>query len=194
MIGTLRGVLTVRRPDEVVVEAGGVGYLLSVGVNTFSTLPEQGREVFFYIYTHVREDALQLFGFATEDEKRIFVTLLGISGIGPRVALSVVSVIPHDKFLVAVEAEDIELLTQVPGLGKKTAHRIVLELRGKLPRAEAPPDKATEDALSALQNLGYKKAEALGALRKASENGYNELEPLVKEALRVLTGGADGKN
>lgn len=194
MIGTLRGVLTVRRPDEVVVEAGGVGYLLSVGVNTFSALPEQGREVFFYIYTHVREDALQLFGFATEEEKRIFVTLLGISGIGPRVALSVVSAIPHDKFLIAVEAEDIELLTRVPGLGKKTAHRIVLELRGKLPRAEAPLDRATEDALSALQNLGYKKADAMGALQKAAKNGYNELEPLVKEALRVLTGGDDGKS
>lgn len=193
MIGSLRGKVLVKRPDDIIVEAGGVGYQVSVGLNTLSELPSEGKEVFLYIYTHVREDALHLYGFPTEQEKRVFTTLLGISGIGPKVALSIISSIPHEDFLKAVEAEDIAMLTRVPGLGKKTAHRIVLELRGKLPRAEQPRDRVFEDAVSALVNLGYKKTDALGAVEKAYNKGHQEIEKLIKEALKVLTGSADEK-
>jgi len=193
MIGSLRGKLLVKRPDEVIVEVGGVGYQVSMGLNTLSGLPEEGREVFLHIYTHVREDLIQLYGFSTEDEKRVFTTLLGISGIGPKVALSIISSIPHDEFLKAVESEDIALITRVPGLGKKTAHRLVLELRGKLPKKEQPRDRAFEDALSALVNLGYKKTDALSAVEKAYNKGYLDLERLVKESLKQLTGSGDEK-
>ncbi|MEJ2323677.1 MAG: Holliday junction branch migration protein RuvA [Nitrospirota bacterium] len=193
MIGSVRGRLIVKRPDEVVVEAAGVGYQVLVGAKTLSELPDEGREVFVHIYTHLKDDAIELFGFATDDEKRVFKTLLGVSGIGPRVALSIVSSLPHDDFLKAVESEDIALLTKVPGLGKKTAHRLVLELRGKLPRKEQPRDRAFEDTVSALVNLGYKKSDALGAVEKAYNKGHAEIEALIRESLKVLTGKADEK-
>jgi Holliday junction DNA helicase RuvA len=193
VIGSVRGRLIVKRPDEVVVEAAGVGYQVLVGAKTLSELPDEGREVFLHIYTHLKDDAIELFGFATDDEKRVFKTLLGVSGIGPRVALSIVSSLPHDDFLKAVESEDIALLTKVPGLGKKTAHRLVLELRGKLPRKEQPRDRAFEDTVSALVNLGYKKSDALGAVEKAYNKGHAEIEALIRESLKVLTGKADEK-
>jgi Holliday junction DNA helicase RuvA len=193
VIGSVRGRLIVKRPDEVVVEAAGVGYQVLVGAKTLSELPDEGREVFVHIYTHLKDDAIELFGFATDDEKRVFKTLLGVSGIGPRVALSIVSSLPHDDFLKAVESEDIALLTKVPGLGKKTAHRLVLELRGKLPRKEQPRDRAFEDTVSALVNLGYKKSDALGAVEKAYNKGHAEIEALIRESLKVLTGKADEK-
>lgn len=193
MIGSLRGKLLYKRPDGVVVEAGGVGYQVSVGMNTLSELPDEGREVFLHIHTHVRDDALELIGFASEDERRVFKTLLGISGIGPKMALNIVSGMPHDEFLKAVESEDIALLTKVPGLGKKTAHRLVLELRGKLPRMEQPRDRAFEDAVSALVNLGYRKSDALGAVEKAYNKGQRDIEKVVREALKQLTGSGDEK-
>ncbi len=193
MIGSLRGKLAVKRPGEVVVEAAGVGYQVLVGMNTLSELPDVGNEVFLHIYTHLRDDAIELFGFASDDEKRVFKTLLGISGIGPKVALSIVASLSHDDFLKAVESEDIALLTRVPGLGKKTAHRLVLELRGKLPRKEQPMDRAFEDTVSALVNLGYKKSDALGAVEKAYNKGHAEIETLIKESLKVLTTKADEK-
>jgi Holliday junction DNA helicase RuvA len=193
LIGSLRGKLIVKRPDDIIVETGGVGYHVSVGLNTLSELPDEGREVFLNIYTHVRDDALHLYGFPTEAEKRVFMTLLGISGIGPKVALNIISSIPHEDFLKAVEAEDIAMLTRVPGLGKKTAHRLVLELRGKLPGKEEPRDRVFEDALSALVNLGYKKTDALAAVEKAYNKGHQDIEKLIKEALKALTGSDDEK-
>lgn len=193
MIGSLRGKLIVKRPDEVIVESSGVGYHVLVGMDTLSELPQEGSEVFLHVYTHVRDDAIELFGFASEDGKRVFKTLLGVSGIGPKVALSIVSSLPHDDFLKAVESEDIALLTRVPGLGKKTAHRLVLELRGKLPQKEQPRDRAFEDAVSALVNLGYRKSDALGAVEKAYNKENEEIETLIKEALKLLTGSADEK-
>jgi Holliday junction DNA helicase RuvA len=193
MIGTLRGKLTVKRPDEVIVEVGGVGYQVTVGLNTLSGLPDEGSDVFLHIYTHVREDLIQLYGFPSEDEKRVFTTLLGISGIGPKVALSIISSISHEDFLKAVESEDVDILTRVPGLGKKTAHRLILELRGKLPKKEQLRDKSFDDALSALVNLGYKKSDAMGAVEKAYNSGIQDLEQLVRAALRQLTGSGDEK-
>ncbi len=193
MIGSLRGKLLIKGPQEVIVETAGVGYHVIVGVNALSELPPEGREVFLYIYTHVRDDAIELFGFPSVEEKRVFKTLLGVSGIGPKVALNIVSAIPHEDFLKAVEAEDIAFLTRVPGLGKKTAHRLVLELRGKLPRKEQPRERVFEDALSALVNLGYRKSDAVGAVEKAYNMGQSEIEPLIKASLKFLTGEVDEK-
>jgi len=193
MIGTLRGTLQVKSPSEIIVDVSGVGYRVMVPLNTLSELPALGEKVFLYIYTHVREDAIHLFGFTSEEQKRVFMTLLGITGIGPKVALNVISGISHDDFLRAVESEDVALLTKVPGLGKKTAHRIVLELKGKLPQlGEAPVDRVFGDTLSALVNLGYRKSDAQEALEMARKKGYNEIEPLLRESLKILTGAGNG--
>jgi Holliday junction DNA helicase RuvA len=188
MIGSLKGILISKSATNVLLDVSGVGYQVSVPLNALPELPETGNEAFLYVYTHVREDAIQLFGFLSQEEKRIFTTLLSISGIGPRVALNIISGISHDDFLKAVEAEDITLLTRVPGLGKKTAHRIVLELKGKLPRLEKPADRLFDDALSALVNLGYRKTEALEALEKARKSGGGDIESLLRESLKYLTG------
>jgi len=191
MIGSLRGKLISRRPDGVIVETGGVGYQVNVPLSILSNLPEEGSMVFLNIYTHVREDALQLYGFSTEDEKKIFTTLLGITGIGPKMALNILSGIAHDDFMRAIEEEDVALLCRIPGLGKKTAHRLILELKEKLPRAEKVRDKVFEDTLSALVNLGYKKAEAMESVDRAYRKGHKDIETLVRESLKYLTGNAN---
>ncbi len=164
MIGSIRGKLISRKPDNVIVETGGVGYVVSVPVTLLSELPPEGSEVFLFIYTHVREDALQLYGFPSEDEKKIFTTLLGVTGIGPKMALNILSGIPVKDFLSALDTEDVAMLCRIPGLGKKTAHRLILELKEKLPRTHEVRDRAFGDTLSALMNLGYKKPEAQEAL------------------------------
>lgn len=194
MIGAVRGTLLWKTASEAIVEAAGVGYRLSVPVSTLSELPGEGAEVFLHVHTHVREDAIHLYGFKTPEEKKIFTTLLGISGIGPKLALNIISGISHDDFLRAVEAEEIDLLTRIPGLGKKTAHRIVLELRDKLPREGAAGDRVFDDTLSALVNLGYRGGDAQRAVEKARRKGHKEIEPLLKEALKYLTGATDEKD
>jgi len=187
MIGTLRGSLGHKSVSDVIVDVGGVGYRVIVPLGVLSELPPTGSEVFLYIYTHVREDAIHLFGFSSEGEKRVFTTLLGISGIGPKVALSIISGIPYEQFLSAVEAEDITRLTSIPGLGKKTAQRLVLELRGKLPKeGGSAADVEFDDALSALINLGYKKADASGAIELARKDGHGDIETILREALKRL--------
>lgn len=192
MIGSLRGKLLARKPDNVIVETGGVGYLVSVPVSFLSELPPEGSEVFLFIYTHVREDALQLYGFPSEDEKKIFTTLLGVTGIGPKMALNILSGIPVKDFLKALDTEDVAMLCRIPGLGKKTAHRLILELKEKLPRTHEVRDRAFGDTLSALMNLGYKKPEAQEALERAYKKGHSQIEDLLKEALRYLNGGMAG--
>ena len=188
MIGSLRGKLISRRPDNVIVEVGGVGYQVNVPLSVLANFPEEGSSVFLHIYTHVREDALHLYGFTTEDEKRIFTTLLGVTGIGPKMALNILSGIAHDDFINAIEKEDVALLCRIPGLGKKTAQRLILELREKLPRADQFRDRLFEDTLSALVNLGYKKSEAMESLEAAYKKGYKDIETLLKESLKYLTG------
>jgi Holliday junction DNA helicase RuvA len=189
MIGSLRGRLISKRPDNVVIEVGGVGYQVSLPVSLLSSLPAEGSEVFLHIYTHVREDALQLYGFPSEEEKRIFITLLGVSGIGPKMALNILSGIPLKDFLHALESEDVAMLCRIPGLGKKTAHRLILELREKLPAVGGIRDRVFEDTLSALINLGYKRSEAQESLERAMKKGYTQIEGLLKESLKYLTGG-----
>jgi Holliday junction DNA helicase RuvA len=188
MIATLRGKLISKKPDYIIVEVGGVGYHVNVPLSLLSDLPDEHEDVFLFIYTHVREDAIQLYGFKSDDDKRIFMTLLGISGIGPKVALNILSTIASDKFYAAVDSEDVDMLCKVPGLGKKTAHRLILELRGKLPSLkEEKTDPVYDDTLSALVNLGYRKNIAQEALEKASKNGHKDIEGLLKEALKYLT-------
>jgi len=191
MISSLRGKIISRKPDNVIIDVNGVGYQVNVPLSILSNLPEEGNDVFLHVYTHVREDSLQLFGFFSEDEKRIFTTLLGISGIGPKMALNILSGISHDDFLHAIEKEDVAMLCRIPGLGKKTAHRLILELREKLPSSGGIKDRLFEDTLSALVNLGYKKNIAQQFLEKTYKKGFSDIESLLKETLKQLTGNAD---
>jgi len=187
MIASLRGKLISKRPDRLIVEVHGVGYSVQVPLTLIPALPDEHSDIFLYIYTHVREDALQLYGFRAEDEKRIFTTLIGISGIGPRTALNLLSTIPPEKFYNAIDAEDVDVLCKVPGLGKKTAHRLILELKDKLPSFKEKRDTVYDDTLSALVNLGYKKSIALDAVEKAFGAGKSDIESLLREALKYLT-------
>ncbi|MEW6600272.1 MAG: Holliday junction branch migration protein RuvA [Nitrospirota bacterium] len=193
MIASLKGVVQNKRPEGVIIEVGGVGYRVSVPLCNLADIPETGEQVFLHTYTHVREDALQLFGFLTEEERRVFTTLLGISGIGPKLGLAILSGMPAQKFIEAVSSEDVALLSTIPGLGKKTASRLVLELKGKLPSLgsdEAYGSKersVAEDAISALVNLGYKKPSAERAVENAVRAGTSAIEDVIKEALKYLT-------
>ena len=192
MIGSLKGIVQVRRPDNVIIDVNGVGYQVHVPLNILTNLPDEGNEVFLHIYTHVREDALQLFGFKSENEKKIFMVLLGISGIGPKMALNILSGLSYEDFLTALDTEDVAMLCRIPGLGKKTAHRLILELREKLPSVTGIKDRIFEDTLSALVNLGYKKNIAQECLEKAYKQGFNDIESLLKETLKQLTGQTRG--
>ncbi|MDA8090315.1 MAG: Holliday junction branch migration protein RuvA [Nitrospiraceae bacterium] len=197
MIGTLRGRLLSKRPTEIIVDVQGVGYEVFVPGSAISGLPEQGVDVFLHIHTHVKEDSIRLYGFPSQHEKQVFATLLNVNGVGPRLALNILSSLPGDSFRQAVESEDTAALSKVPGIGKKTAARIILELRQKLPSiTEGQKDAVFEDALSALVNLGYKKAEAQRALEKTGkdkkvkkdEDEKEGIEELLKGALKELTG------
>lgn len=195
MIASLHGKLISKKPDNLIIDVAGVGYSVQVPLTLLSSLPDEGKNVFLFIYTHVREDAIQLYGFHADDDKRIFTTLLGISGIGPKVALNILSTIPPDNFYNAIHSEDVDILCKVPGLGKKTAHRLILELRGKLPSLKEKSseirrggkDVVYDDTLSALVNLGYKKNIAQEALDKAYDSGSKDIESLLKETLKYLT-------
>ena len=187
MIGSLRGRLLSKKPDNVLIEACGIGYQVHVPLNILASMPNEGQEVFLHIHTHVREDVLQLYGFQAEEEKRIFTTLLGITGIGPKMALNVLSGLSLDEFLTALESEDVAMLCRIPGLGKKTAHRLILELREKLPSASGSKDRAFDDALSALINLGYKKSVAQEFLEKVYKQGHTDIETLIRETLKLMS-------
>ncbi len=188
MIASLRGKLISKKPDSIIIDVLGVGYLVHVPLNIFSYINDINGEVFLHIHTHVREDALILYGFSSEEEKKIFSTLINISGIGPKIALNILSTISLSDFHNAIYNEDVAFLCRVPGLGKKTAQRLILELREKLP-ALTIKDKESifDDALSALVNLGYKKNTAQEALEKAYNNGIRDIASLLKEALKYLT-------
>src|SRR5262245_145675 len=195
MIALLRGVLLEKHPNQVIVEAGGVGYDVTVPISTFTNLPEPGAEVRLRIHTHVREDALALYGFLTQDEKSLFEKLIGVSGIGPSAAVKSLSGIAAADLILSIRAGDIAKLVRIPGVGKKTAERLVLELRDKLPPAtgDAPPAAAAEalsaieqDVLSALLNLGCARPQAEAAVRKAKASGPVEFEPLFRRALELV--------
>lgn len=178
MIAHLRGRLIAKHPNQAIVEAGGVGYDVTISVPTFSDLPNVGSDVALHIHTHVREDALALFGFLRAEEKQLFERLIGVSGIGPKLAITILSGMEASAMVAAIRGNDVARLTRIPGIGKKTAERMVLELRDKLP--EAGPSAAPavpslsgteEDVLSALVNLGYQRAAAEKALAVAAKEG-----------------------
>jgi Holliday junction DNA helicase RuvA len=194
VIAHLHGRILEKQPNRIVVDVNGVGYDLSVPLSTFYGLGEPGSEIALRIHTHVREDALLLYGFATRLEQDLFERLIGISGIGPKVALAVLSGIEPLELVRAIERGDLARLTAIPGVGKKTSERIVLELKDRLPRspiaAAGAPSEAPalrDDVLSALINLGYHRPlaeRAVEAAVKATPDG--DFERTLKQALREL--------
>jgi Holliday junction DNA helicase RuvA len=193
VIASIKGIVFCKKPEGVTVDVGGIGYHVSVPLCSLSNIPDPGEHVFLHTYTHVREDAFQLYGFLTEEEKNIFVKLIGINGIGPKLGLTILSGMPVHRFTEAVHNEDITLLTTIPGLGKKTASRLILELREKLLPRESElhsgDNRAAGDAVSALVNLGYKKSLSEKVVDKAMTSGADSLEDIIKEALKHLTEG-----
>jgi len=193
MIAHLRGKLIAKHPNQAIVEAGGVGYDVTISVPTFSELPALNTEVSFFIHTHVREDALALFGFLRPQEKQLFEKLLSVSGIGPKLAITILSGMAADAMVAAIKGNNVASLTRIPGIGKKTAERMVLELRDKLAAfAEAPaavaPTGIDEDVISALMNLGYQRPAAERALT-AVKNGAksDSFDALFRGALAQLS-------
>ena len=191
MIAHLRGRLIAKHPNQAIVEAGGVGYDVTISVPTFSELPAAGVDVALHIHTHVREDALALYGFLRPEEKQLFEKLITVSGIGPKLGITILSGMLADDMVRAIRGNDIARLTKIPGIGKKTAERMVLELRDKLPPQgadqvrEVPSLSATqEDVLSALVNLGYQAAAAEKALSSVDKNG--PFDAMFRAALAVM--------
>jgi holliday junction DNA helicase RuvA len=195
MIAHLRGKLLAKHPNQAIVETAGIGYDVTISVPTFSDLPAIGADVALHIHTHVREDALALYGFLRPSEKLLFEKLITVSGIGPTLAIKILSGMAADEMFGAIRGNDIARLTRIPGIGRKTAERMVLELRDKLPEAGAvaapavPVMNATEeDVLSALVNLGYQRANAEKALALATKSGKSgSFDTLFRETLATLS-------
>ena len=199
MIARIQGRLHFKSPEHLIIDLNGLGYQIQVPLSTFYELPDAGSTVALHIHTHVREDALQLYGFQSREEKQLFVQLIGISGIGPRLAVNILSGITPADFAETIYQGDLARLVSIPGVGRKTAERMMVEMRDKLPAlalgqevAEpmevAASDAIVEDALSALANLGYKKGVAQRAIKEAQGRirGEVNLENLLKESLRSL--------
>src|SRR5437868_2447804 len=195
MIAHLRGKLLAKHPNQAIVETGGVGYDVTISVPTFSDLPAVGAEVTLHIHTHVREDLIALYGFMRPSEKLLFVKLISVSGIGPKLAITILSGMAADEMVGAIRGNDLTRLTRIPGIGKKTAERMVLELRDKLPDPGTTSLPATptisgmeEDVLSALTNLGYQHAAAEKALAAAvKHNKDGPFDAMFREALSALS-------
>jgi Holliday junction DNA helicase RuvA len=198
VIARLTGTVLEKRTDAAVIDVSGVGYLVHLSLQSISRLPPEGGRVDLRTYTHVRDDALQLFGFAGEDEERLFLLLIDVSGVGPRLALNVLSGMPAVELAHALVEGEIARLTKIPGVGKKTAERLVLELKDKLraaawsaKTAAAPAPLAGTGALiSALVNLGYKPsaAERTAEAVRRSLGAAAPVEAQLREALRVIAG------
>jgi Holliday junction DNA helicase RuvA len=202
MIARIKGILIYKSISHVIVDAHGIGYRIFVPLTTFYELPETGQSVNLNIYTHVKEDALHLFGFHTLEDQSIFQMLISVSGIGPKLALNILSGIPAREFIRAVTQGNLSRLVAIPGVGKKTAERMVLELKDKILKIDLgevavegvsdreSDDAVKEDALSALVNLGYKNAAARNAIDKviAEAPGSLSLDILLKEVLKSLSG------
>jgi Holliday junction DNA helicase RuvA len=199
VIAHLRGRVLRKSPQEVVVDVGGVGYRVAIPVSTFYRLGDEGTEVSLRVHTQVREDALALFGFFTAHEQDLFERLIQVAGVGPKLAVNILSGIEAAELAAALRGSDIARLTRVPGVGKKTAERLVVELKDKMPPAaateqeEETPAAATpkEDLLSALAHLGYSRAEAeRGVDRALRDDGDGRFEDLLRRALQIVSGGA----
>jgi len=197
MIAQVRGRLIQKDPGSVVVEANGIGYQVFVSLTTFYELPDLEQLVILHTHTHVREDVLQLFGFSTPLEKELFQILIGVTGIGPKLALNILSGITPAELLQSLDQRDMNRLQSVPGIGRKMAERMVLDLQEKarkiglracLPASEPrPADGLAEDVISALLNLGYKRAQAEKAVERILRQGADfTLEEALKETLKIL--------
>jgi holliday junction DNA helicase RuvA len=192
MIAHLRGKLIAKHPNQAIVEAGGVGYDVNITIPTFSDLPAPGAEVALFIHTHVREDALALYGFLRAQEKQLFEKLISVSGIGPRLAITILSGMPAETMVAAIRGNNVGALTRIPGIGKKTAERMVLELRDKLegfgvaPAAAAAMSPVEEDVVSALVNLGYQRPVAERALARLGNTANESFDALFRKALASL--------
>jgi Holliday junction DNA helicase RuvA len=193
MIAHLRGRLIAKHPNQAIVEAAGVGYDVNITVPTFSELGGPGTDVAMHIHTHVREDAIALFGFLHPEEKQLFERLLSVSGIGPKLAITILSGMAAADMVGAIKGNDLTRLTKIPGIGRKTAERMVLELRDKLKdfglQPAAPPTShVEEDVLSALTNLGYQRPLAEKAVATVAKNGTKqEFDVMFREALALLS-------
>jgi Holliday junction DNA helicase RuvA len=208
MIAHLSGTILAKQATSVVLDVGGVGYEVTIPVSTFYDMEEPGSQLQLRIYTHVREDALQLFGFRTPRERELFTLLISVSGIGPKSAIAMLSGMSADEIIAAIRSSNFARLTSIPGLGRKTAERLVIELRDKMtalsspaldeqlatgPGSKAAPpseDSLREDALSALLNLGYQRAAAERAVTQAiNEGGDLSVELILRRGLRQLSKG-----
>ena len=199
MIAHIQGRLHFKSPENLIIDVDGIGYQVHVPLTTFYELPDVGNTVALHIHTHVREDALQLYGFQEQEEKALFVRLMGVAGIGPRLAVNILSGISPAELAECLGQGNLARLISIPGVGRKTAERIMVEMRDKLPALAADRDIALSvksaadeavmnDAISALVNLGYKKGMARKAIDEAIERleGELNLESLLKESLRAL--------
>ena len=197
MIALLTGNIVFKSIDHIILETGGVGYRVMIPLSTFYSLPEQG-DGRLHIYTHVKEDAIHLYGFLRLDEKEMFQLLLSVSGIGPRLALNILSNLTTEELKSSLYDGNLKRLSGIPGIGKKTAERMVLELKDKVAKmassgqstaarpAAAPAQNIFDDTLSALTNLGYKEAQARKALESMEIPTEASLEDLLKGALKIL--------
>ena len=199
MIARLSGQVAEKAPNRVMVDVAGVGYDVLVPLSTFYGLGDPGTPVALRVHTHVREDALALFGFLTAHEQDLFERLIQVAGVGPKLAVNILSGIEAAELAAALRGSDIARLTRVPGVGKKTAERLVVELKDKMPPVAAPEAEAAavteatpkEDILSALAHLGYSRGEAeRGVDRALRENGSGRFEDLLRRALQIVSGGA----
>lgn len=197
MIAHLRGRLLFKSPNQAIVDCGGVGYDVAITVPTFSLLPPEGAEVELFINTQVREDAIALFGFADHDEKRLFEKLISVSGIGPKLGITVLSGIASPLLVAAIKGNDLAALVKIPGIGKKTAERVVLELKDKLDdMVSASPADSTfhagpsgDDVLSAMVNLGYQRNAAQKAIQAVIEQDASlrtDFEGLFRGAIAAI--------
>ncbi len=199
MIAHLRGSIFEKHPNQVIVDIGGVGYDVQIPISTYTCLGNVNEPVSLKIFTHVREDALILYGFISAEEKALFERLITVSGIGPKLALAVLSGLPVTELVTAIRGSDVVMLVRIPGVGKKTAERIVLELKDKVAAVDAAgkpvavaavgpaPTALESDVISALQNLGCSRPAAEEAVRKAKQNGAPaEFEPFFRAAMALI--------
>jgi Holliday junction DNA helicase RuvA len=195
MIAHLRGKLIFKHPGQAIVEAGGVGYDVTISVPTFTALPSVGAEAALHIHTHVSDDQIALFGFLDREEKRLFERLITVSGVGPKLAIKMLSGLSAERTVQAIRGQDHAQLTHIPGVGKKLAERLVVELKDKLDDFAAPPVQpsvqgaAAEDVLSALVNLGYQRAAAEKAIQQAVAKDAAlgaDFDGLFRGALKVI--------
>lgn len=195
MIGHLKGTLLEKKPNSVLLDVNGVGYLINIPVSTFYDLPEEGGSLALFVYTHVREDTIALFGFRTQRDKNLFEKLISVSGVGPKVGVSFLSGMTAEELIPAIQRQDIVKLTTIPGVGRKTAERVALELREQVPAllseiAMVPEEKSMrEDLISALVNLGYHRNLAERAVKSALDKAKSEdsFEVLLKHSLQLIS-------